>query len=116
MTGHALGVATVVTMPFIVVTFALGYWWGRRVTVQRHVDAVLRRETRLRHPSAAAERPMISLPGVTTADALKGAEAFSAAVRQAAAGVERLCGKPVHNPAVGDWPCVDVAGHDGPCR
>lgn len=117
-----------VVLPFIVSVFVLGYWLGRRVTIQRHVDAVLRRETRLRHPAGrertgAAPAPLPAPPPppppppMSEHESARFREAWlstRAAVRSA--GIERLCGKPVHNPPVGDWPCVDVAGHDGPCR
>jgi hypothetical protein len=44
-----------VLTPALAIGFYLGYLVGRDAEVQRRVDAVLRRETRLRHPAGRAK-------------------------------------------------------------
>lgn len=68
--------------------FGLGWYLGRRTEIQHQVDDAFRRETRLRHPAAAhrpAPRRAQPAPwpvrGLSAREAMAGAEALSAAVR-----------------------------------
>lgn len=49
----------------VVAAFLTGWWLGSRSEVQRRVDAALRRETRLRHPSERA--PLVRAPNAQEA-------------------------------------------------
>ncbi len=52
MSGLIASLAWVLAVGVPVVSFLAGRAVGRREQVQRELDAALRRETRLRHPSA----------------------------------------------------------------
>lgn len=100
-----------IVLPLIVSVFIAGWLFGRRAEVQRRVDAVLRRETRSRHPSAAPARPTVRLPE-TLADAAASLQPGT----RLSAGPQGMCGLPVPGPLGGKLPCVKPLGHDGECR
>lgn len=97
--------------------FVAGWAVGRRSAVQRQVDAVLRRETRFRHPAGqgAAPGPLLLAPSAEEAAAALGARWPTLSRRMLTVG-EWACGKPVM-PAVGDvpTPCLKSPGHKGAC-
>jgi hypothetical protein len=124
-------------------TTLIGYLLGWRHASQRQVDALLRAETRLRHPTApasssepaaasvararAAHARSVFMPervadgpklGLSTAEATSGVEALSEAVRQAQrrAAVDRpICGRDVAETGQQPTPCLRAPGHGGEC-
>lgn len=67
----------------VVAAGLVGWYLGRREASQRMVDAMLRRETRFRHPSARGGEPGVTLPGVSAHDAAEGLSRGAEAVRDA---------------------------------
>jgi hypothetical protein len=85
MADLLLGLAVLASVSAL---FGLGWYLGRRTEIQHRVDAALRHETRLRHPAAVrwpAPRHAQPAPwpvrGLSAREAMAGAEALSAAVR-----------------------------------
>jgi len=115
-------------------SFLLGLLIGMRRQVRRQVDAVLRRETRFRHPvsrdveDAARRRAehirSVFMPersaeglslGVTVNEATGGLQPLSEALRTAMS--RPICGRDVTVPVPAEvMPCLRDPGHDGECQ